>query len=220
LGPKTATESFAVTLSNTGIFASAFGSATSSAASSDTADSGFISLFKRFLFTYVANWGIAINPWFAKSNTYFRTITVTKAPEAVTYAAGDVYGTKFELTNFGASDGSVYLVRIIVASSLASLPSGMGSFKVFLFDSEPIAIADNAAFTLSTTSITPQGILLNSLSLVTFATAFTSQTSQINELIKRNGSANFWGYFVTQSGFTPVNSVADTMAITFASIEA
>lgn len=49
LGTKTAVNSFPVTLSSDGTFATAFGTATDASASSDTANTGFISLFKRLL---------------------------------------------------------------------------------------------------------------------------------------------------------------------------
>lgn len=49
LGTNTAANSFPVTLSNDGTFSTAFGLATDSAASSDTASTGFISLVKRLL---------------------------------------------------------------------------------------------------------------------------------------------------------------------------
>lgn len=222
LGPKTAAASFPVTLSSDGAFATAFGTASDAAATSDTANTGHISLFKRFL-QRTANWGLSATPWFAKSNTYFGTYTIAKNAEAVGYTAGDVYGTRFELTkdgvDFGVANGSFFLTGINLVSSLSTLPSGMGLFSLFLFDSEPTLIADNGAFILASSSITPQGIPLNSLSLITNSINSTSQTSQINELFRR-GSSTLYGYLVTQSAFTPTNSAASTMTITLKAIEA
>lgn len=209
-----------VTLSSDGAFATAFGAASDAAATSDTANTGLISLFKRFL-QRTANWGLSATPWFTKSNTYFQTYTIAKNAEAVAYAAGDVYGTRLELTDFGVANGSFFLTGVNLVSSLSSttVPSGMGLFSLFLFDSEPTLISDNGAFTLASSSITPQGIPLNSLSSVTNATNLTSQTSQINGLFRR-GSSTLYGYLVTQSAFTPTNSAASTMAITLKAIEA
>lgn len=155
LGTKTAATSFPVTLSSDGAF-----SVASAGASSGT------------------------SPWFTKSNTYFQSYIITKNAEAVTYAAGDVYGTRFELTNFGVANGSFFLVGVNLVSSLSVLPSGMGLFSLFLFDSIPTEILDNGAFALASSSITPQGIPLNSLSVIANATQATSQTSQINEFLR------------------------------------
>lgn len=49
LGSKTAANSLAVTLSSDGIFATAFGTASDTSATTDTANTGFISLVKRLL---------------------------------------------------------------------------------------------------------------------------------------------------------------------------
>lgn len=153
-----------------------------------------------------------------KSNTYFQTYTIAKNAQQAAYIAGDVYGTRFELTNFGVTNGSFFLVGVNLVSSLSALPSGMGLFSLFLFDSIPTEISDNGAFTLASSSITPQGILLNPLSVVTNSNAI-SQTSQINELFRR-GSSTLYAYLVTQSPFTPGDATANTMTITLKAIEA
>ena len=49
LGAKTSAQSLAVTLSTDGVFATAFGAAVDAAATTDTANTGFVSLFKRIL---------------------------------------------------------------------------------------------------------------------------------------------------------------------------
>ena len=223
LGPKTAATSFPVTLSSDGAFAAAFGAASDAAATSDTANTGLMSLFKRFL-QRTANWGLSANPWFAKSNAYFGTYTIAKNAEAVAYAAGDVYGTKFELTNFGpANGGAILLTGITLVSSVTSttFPAGMGLFTVYLFSSEPsgTGITDNAAFAIHNDSFTQQGIPLNPLSLVTNATNPSSVNYQINTVF-RKGDTSWWGYVVTNSAFTPINNTANTMTIILSGMEA
>lgn len=189
LGTKTAATSFPVTLSSDGASSVAFAGASN-----------------------------GTSPWFTKSNTYFQTYTIAKNAQQAAYIAGDVYGTRFELTNFGVTNGSFFLVGVNLVSSLSALPSGMGLFSLFLFDSIPTEISDNGAFTLASSSITPQGILLNPLSVVTNSNAI-SQTSQINELFRR-GSSTLYAYLVTQSPFTPGDATANTMTITLKAIEA
>lgn len=219
LGPKTAATSFPVTLSSDGAFATAFGGASDAVATDDTANTGYLSLFKRFL-QRTANWGLSATPWFTKSNTYFNTYTITKNAEAVSYAPGDVYGTRFELTNFGVANGSFFLIGVNLVSSLSVLPSGMGLFSLFLFDSIPENLNDNEAFVLASSSITPQGIPLNSLSLIANATQATSQTSQINELFRRRNDSTLYAYLVTQSQINLNNNAASTITITLKAIEA
>lgn len=99
LGSKTAANSLAVTLSSDGIFATAFGTATDISATTDTANTGFISLTKRLLEKLTAGIGLLVNgtsvslsnplPIHRTSRSLAGTnyATATNAAATVTYAA-------------------------------------------------------------------------------------------------------------------------------------
>lgn len=152
------------------------------------------------------------SPSSSAGSTYQASIIFTRTADATPYIAGDVYGTKMELVGFGEASKGFVLTGINGVSSLATLPTGMGSFRLFLFGSQPAAIADNAAFTLASSSLTPKGILLDTLAIVINSTAAHLQTDQINFIDKR-GAGTLWAYLVTQAGFTPAGATADTLTL-------
>lgn len=209
LGAKTAANSFPVTLATDGV-ASGISTQIGEVQTSPTANT----ILDRLKTINTTLGGLSVGGSGAGTSYVSDAIVTTRGANTTAYIAGDVYGTLFEITNFAEANKGFWLLNVNLVSSLSSLPSGMGSFKLFLFDSQPSTIADNGVFTLATTSITPQGIWLNNLSVITNATGATSQTDEIN-IMRIRGSGNLWGYIVTQSAFTPAASTADTLTMRF-----
>jgi hypothetical protein len=212
LGVKTKDLSFPVTLSTDGV-ASGIANQIGEVQSSPTTNTILDRL--KTINTTLGN--LSITGGGAGTAYVSDNIVITRTANSGAYIAGDVYGTLFEITNFAEASKGFYLLNVNIISSLATLPSGMGSFKLYLFTSQPSTIADNAAFTLASSSLTPQGVWLNTLSVITNATAATSETNEIN-LMRMRGAGNPWGYIVTQSAFTPAASTADSFTITFGGV--
>lgn len=84
---------------------------------------------------------------------YRVTTTITRPSNTTAYTAGDVVGDTsgsaiVTLASAGPSGGFVIIQSVSLVFSDASVPSGMGAFRLHLYSASPTAIADNAAFDL------------------------------------------------------------------------
>ncbi|MFM6350045.1 MAG: hypothetical protein ACKPFK_33630, partial [Dolichospermum sp.] len=123
----------------------------------------------------------------------------------------------FELTNIGPSGGFVFLSSLDIIFNITALPSGMGTFAVYLFNAPPSsAITDNLPYSLSSgdraSIITLNGLNLTA-SLARGGGSVVAEISNINQLFKlASGSTSLWGYVVTLAAFTPAaNSETATL---------
>jgi hypothetical protein len=137
---------------------------------------------------------------------YVASTLVTRLANVTAYTANDVYGGAFELTNIGASDGFIFIESLDIIFNIAALPSGMGSFTLYLYSATPpSAIADNVAFSLSSgdraSILNPKGITL-SASLAQGGSSVVAEIRNLNQLYKLTGTSLF-GYLVTAGAFTP-----------------
>lgn len=149
---------------------------------------------------------------------YATTAISTRLPTSgstATYAANDVYGSTFELVEFGEGS-SVILTTIKLLFNIAALPSGMSGFSLFLYSQNPTAIPDNAAFSISSTDkptlLTPLGIYLNAASLAIGGGLVVIDIDNRNIQIPLTGTS-VWGRLVTHGSFMPT-SPSETVNIT------
>jgi hypothetical protein len=139
---------------------------------------------------------------------YLSTTTITRAANTTPYTANDVYGSAFELTNIGASGGFIFLNSLDIIFNITSLPSGMGSFAIYLYSSPPpSAITDNLPYSLNSgdrsSILNPNGFNLFA-SLARGGGSVVAESFSINQLFKlAPGSTSLWGYLVTLGAFTP-----------------
>lgn len=87
------------------------------------------------------------------------SITFTRPANTTAYTSGDVIGIAdtgtpanagsaiHELTAAGSSGAFLLVQGIQLIVNAAAVPSGMGVFRVHLYQSSPTAILDNAAYT-------------------------------------------------------------------------
>ena len=83
--------------------------------------------------------------------SYRTAVTITRPSNTTAYTAGDVVGDTsgsaiITLSSIGPSGGYVLIQSVSLVFSDASVPSGMGSFRLHFYSASPTAIADNAAF--------------------------------------------------------------------------
>ena len=149
---------------------------------------------------------------FSSGLAYESTATITRAANTTAYTANDVYGNgssgnAFELANIGASGGYVFLSSLDIIFNITALPSGMGTFAVYLYSATPSsAITDNLPYSLGsgdrTTIITLNGLSLIA-SLARGGGSVVAESLNINQLFKlATGSTSLWGYLTT-AAFTP-----------------
>lgn len=149
---------------------------------------------------------------------YESTVTITRAANTTAYAANDVYGGVFQLTNIGASGGYVFLSSLDIIFNITALPSGMGAFALYLYSATPpSAILDNNPFSIASEDrasiLNLNGIILTA-SLARGGGSVVAETLNINQLFKlAAGQTSLWGYLVTTAAFTPAAN-SETATIT------
>jgi len=153
---------------------------------------------------------------------YTSRLSITRPADTTAYTALDVVGPAttgvLEFTNIApVGGGAIVLLYASLMVESASVPSGMGSFKIHLYSSAPTAIADNAAFDL------PSGDRTKYLGSITLgtpadlgATLFV-EDDMIRKQVIATGSSLF-GITQTVSAFTP--SSATIKNWTLSSVEA
>ena len=84
---------------------------------------------------------------------YRSVVSFARPGDATPYTAGDVLGSSSSaihtFNGVGPSGGVVLLQAVSMFINTASVPAGMGAFRVHLYRSSPSSIADNAAFDLA-----------------------------------------------------------------------
>lgn len=77
-------------------------------------------------------------------------VTFTRPADTTPYGAADVIGSastaNHEATNAGANGSLIQIISASLMVNLTSVPSGMTTFRLHIWDSQPTAIADNAVF--------------------------------------------------------------------------
>lgn len=146
-------------------------------------------------------------------NAYISKPLVTRPANTIAYTSNDVYGGVIEFPNIGSSGGNIILTSIDIIFQFTTVPSGMGSFLLFLYDVTPLsAIADNGAFSIPIgdrlSLLTPKGISLGSavLPVAGAGTVVVEVTNLSLQFKLATGSTSLFGYLVTTGAFTPASN--------------
>lgn len=128
--------------------------------------------------------------------------SITRPANTTTYTARDVVGGAITFTGLAPAAATILLTGSQFELDIATIPSGMTSFTLYLYNvTPPSAVADNAAFDLAS------GDRASYLGKVDLGTPIdeggtcyieTSFTKQI-----KTASANVFGYLVTTGGYIP-----------------
>jgi hypothetical protein len=166
----------------------------------------------------LVNGRLPVDTTSAQGQAWESEATITRAANTTGYIANDVYGTVFQLTNIGSSGGFIFLNSLDIVFNLTALPSGMGSFIVYLYSSSPpSAITDNNPFSVASgdraSILTLNGFSLTA-SLARGGGSVVAESLNINQLFKlATGSTSLWGYLVTTGAFNPAAN-SETAIIT------
>ncbi len=136
-------------------------------------------------------------------------VSVTRPADTTAYTAGDVRGATAAAISFpsvGPSGGAVMITSVALQFDENSVPSGMTSFRLHLYNvTPPSALADNAAWDL------PSGDRASYLGYVDLGTpvdvgsTLYVQTDQVNKQVLLAGTGLF-GYLVTNGAYTPTSA--------------
>ena len=155
---------------------------------------------------------------------YPTTATITRPSNATAYTAGDVVGDTggsaiISLTDAGPSGGSVIIQSASLVFSDSTVPSGMGAFRVHLYSASPTAIADNAAFDLTSGERATYMGFVDLPAPQDFGSSLYTQTDYPGRLIKlAAASTTLFVELETRGAYTPVS--ASTVAIRVNLLEA
>lgn len=152
-------------------------------------------------------------------------VTLTRTNDANAYTAGDVVGASvgataaINFTNIGPSGGEVTLTSASLEIDIAAVPSGMTTFRLYLYNvTPPSAFVDNAAWTGITAADRASFLgyvdLGTPVAVGTSAATLYVQSDNINKQIKLAGTGLF-AYLVTNGGYTPVGLTTHPITLHF-----
>ena len=161
---------------------------------------------------------------YTKSPCGSSTVTITRPDNTTAYTAGDVVGTSpaanYEFANILPTAGDhFYITDAKIEVEKSSVPAGMTTFTLHLYDAAPTAIADNSAWQLL---LADGGKYLGSIQFTTpvdLGTTLISFLSQIN--IKRklaSGATSIYAQLETDGAWTPASE--DVINITLETVGA
>jgi hypothetical protein len=143
-----------------------------------------------------------------KGNSYVSAPTVTRPANVTPYTAGDVVGGAITFASVGPSGGSIYISSASLEMDIAALPSGMTTFRLYLYDATPpSALADNAPWDLSSgdrakfLGYIDLGTLVDLGSTLYVQVAAATMTKTQFKLAA--ASTSLFGYLVSAAGYTP-----------------
>ena len=154
------------------------------------------------------------NPVAVAGAAYPSVLSLTRTADTNAYTAGDVLGTgtgsagaSLAFPGIGpAAGGEVIITSAALEIDLASIPSGMTSFRLYLYSvTPPSALGDNAAWDI------PSGDRASFLgyvdlgSPVDLGSTLYVQTAQINQQVTVPVGGELFGYLMTNGGYTPAS---------------
>ena len=135
--------------------------------------------------------------------------TMVRPNNATAYDINDVVGTdtpnNFVFLNVLATPGQRFIITSVTLEiDVNAVPSGMGGFKLWLYDTNPAIIADHAAYNLPAAD---RGKCLGHIPIATPIDAGDTLWSQ-NDNVNFNGkladgSTSLYGIMPTDNAFTP-----------------
>lgn len=143
--------------------------------------------------------------------------TFTRTADTNAYTAGDVIGIDasgspgsaiHSLTNAGPAGGQIVITGASLLIALSSVPAGMTSFRLHLYDASPTAILDNAAWDL------PSGDRSSYLGYIDLGTpvdvgsSLFVQSDQARQVKLAASSTTLYAILVTNGGYTPASGTS------------
>jgi len=144
-------------------------------------------------------------------------VSHTRPANTTAYTANDVVGTdpatNLEFTNVLPVAGNCIITGAYMRIRVASLPSGMSTFKLHLYSSAPTAITDNSAFNVIDADRSKY------LGYITFNqpedvgdNILWTQIENIN-MVRKLSSTSIFGVLQTVGAFTPTSACVKDIGI-------
>lgn len=147
---------------------------------------------------------------------YRSEATLTRPADTTAYTAGDVIGGASAIATFadiGASGGHVLITRASLLIDNGTVPSGMSTMRLHLFDSSPTAIADNAAFDIPSGDRTKYLGYIDIGTPVDMGSTCWIETSGDSTTVPKqvklaSSSTSLYGLLETRGAYTPTSGSA------------
>jgi hypothetical protein len=141
----------------------------------------------------------------------------TRPANTTAYTAGDVVGAavtaNISFGEFaGIASGAVILMGAWLRIDKNAVPTGMGAFRLHLYNAAPTAIADNAAFNVIAADRTKYLGYIDLPTPIDLGDTLWSQVENVNKKVKlASGSKYLYGVLQTVAGYTPASG--DVLAV-------
>ena len=137
--------------------------------------------------------------------SYISRPTVTRAANTTAYTAGDVVGGVINFKGFPAN-ADVLITSADLRIDIASIPSGMTSFRMHLYKERPAsAYVDNDAWDLPSGDRDDYIGFVDIGAIADLGSTLYVQNSDARMQV-RTGLIGLFGYLVTVGAFTPANN--------------
>jgi hypothetical protein len=144
-------------------------------------------------------------------------ISLTRTADTTAYTAGDVIGNAttsiwtFPFTNM-IKGSQFQIVSATLKIANTSVPSGMSSFTLNLYNATPTNIADNAAYSLASADASKYLGYLDMALPVDKGDILFSQNSYANFARSfATASNSLYGFLATNGAFTPTSACIKTI---------
>jgi hypothetical protein len=144
---------------------------------------------------------------------YLASVDITRPANTTAYSAGDVIGTGsgdaaiITLSTIGPSGGYVMVQSIELVLGIASLPTGMTSFRVHFYNDKPAAAADNSVFDLASGDRAKYLGYVDLPTPVDLGATLYTQADYSGRLLKlASATTALYAEVQTVGGFTPANN--------------
>lgn len=149
---------------------------------------------------------------------YTSSASVTRPADVLAYTALDVVSnststpTVLTFPEIGPTYGTIIIRTATFRVDVASVPSGMGAFRLHLYTSSPTAIADNAAFNLISADRAKYAGFIEFATPTDIGDTLWSQVDNINRQV-RLSDGSLYGILQTVGAFTPTSGAVKTLNI-------
>jgi hypothetical protein len=164
-------------------------------------------------------------PTSAESTAFFSTQSITRPANTTAYDASDLIGERdaatpanagnaiIVLPGIGPAGGTVLMRKMRLEIEALSVPSGMTSFRVHLFNASPTAILDNAPFVGVVAADTKKYLGYVTLGTVAdLGAMLAAGATEINEeFTLAAGDTSLYALVETVGGFTPASETVFTL---------
>ena len=143
------------------------------------------------------------------------TSTKTRPNNATPYTIGDVVGTDDWVFDFAGCANALYLIAVALRIDVSSLPSGLSTFKLHLYnDVTAVQLTDNAPQTFLTADKDKYLMTINLDAPTDKGDFLFSRTSGIfDQITLKKGSSKIYARLETDGAFTPTALAVKTLSL-------